>query len=36
MRDQDFHKLKFCPVIHNDNIILVTLSSNRKEVKVDL
>lgn len=34
-QDQYFVKLKFCPEIYNDDIVLATLSGRRKQVKVN-
>lgn len=34
LQDQNFDKLIFCPVIHNNDIVLAT--SDKKQVKVNL
>lgn len=34
-QDLDFHRLKFCPTVHNNGLVLSTLSKDRKQVKVN-
>ena len=40
LQSQDFWDLKFCPVIHNSDILLATITKNKnekeKQVKVHL
>ena len=36
LQNPDFEYFEFCPIIHNSDILLATITKNKKQVKVHL